>query len=278
MLTMVILFAKFDYMKESKILLMEQLSAYVNPENSSTFKNRGLQKFFTSNKSNPVTESKSSPVVESFTVKESELNDFITNKEKIDRFDIVQKDGSLNTFRLLKLDKTEEVEYSYLYPDAPYTVLIMFSLIVLAIFVPVSLVEIFQGTSLTSPELLWALIIVAVHGLLLAVSTYSVFDTETVKQKLFHIKAIEVNPRDFELISNLRSQSLAHDFNDLFELFCEAYWDSKVNHSEEAEKTSKIIVDRIIEKLSIAVESENKEKAMVKDSFDNKWRMIGKEL
>ena len=276
---MVILFAKFDYMKESKILLMEQLSAYVNPENSSTFKNRGLQKFFAVNKPNPVTENKSIPVVESFTVKESEQDNFTTNEEKVDRFNVIQKDGGLNTFRLLKLDKTEEVEYSYYDPDNQlYKFLVIFSLVVLIIFVPLSLGDIFLGTPLTSPALLWALIIVAVHGLLLAVSAYFLFDSETVKQKLIHVRSVEVNSKDFELISNLRSQSLAHDFNDLFELFCEAYWDSKVNHSEEAEKTSKIIVDRIIEKLSIAVESESEEEAMLKDSFDNKWRMIGKEL
>lgn len=269
MLTMVILFAKFGCMKESKILLMKQLNAYVNHGSSGVLKRMESKKVFI--------ESSKPNLVESFAVKENELSKFLTNRKDMDKFSIAQRNNHAKSFHLLRLDRTEEIKSSD--PDKQFNLnFAIFLAILFLLFGTVSLIRTLYGASLMSQGVFLPLVISTACGVTSITIIDYLFNSKTAKQKVFHVEAIEVSEKDFELISDLKSQSLEHDFNYLFELFCEAYWDTKVNHSEEATKTSKIIVDRINEKLSIAIESENEQKAMIKDSFDNKWRMIGKEL
>ena len=262
LLTLCSFLDKFGYMEESKILLMEQLSSYIN---SAVLKGREPHS-----------------TVEDFVVKESELSDFLVGKKDVDKFEIVQRNSPPKSFHLLRLDRTEEVKYNSKDSNVEnllcgFAFIFIFSLFFW--FVAIYLLShetppMYLNESSSLPPFIS---LICIDFALFAYIAFS-FNPKIEKEKVFHVDSVEVNKKDFELISSLKSQSLEYDFNYLFELFCEAYWDSRVNHSEETTKTSKIIVDRIIEKLSIAVESESKEKAMVRDVLDSKWKMTGKEL
>lgn len=103
-------------------------------------------------------------------------------------------------------------------------------------------------------------------------------DKKTFVSGIYESKELGIDPAHYELFEILDKNRKKYNFENLYELFCESYFDFNASGSKQAQETNLLIAKKIAKKVQTQIDIEIECGVTEKTFIDTKWDIVKENL